>query len=162
MEHLRQLLNLFYPVKSDISEKKMMNYRKFFIPVLLLVFLPLFISCGEDDSLEDLGEAKVSFSDETYRVAESSEDGIRIPVSLDSPYHGGGSVQVNIEGGVIGEDYVVDKQSSSFNMTFSETSVLEFFTITPIDDDRLNTDVELEITLSNPTGSLKLGKNPYR
>ncbi|MFD1094569.1 hypothetical protein [Salegentibacter chungangensis] len=161
MEHLRQLLNLFYPVKSDISEKKMMNYRRIILPVLLLVILPLFIGCGEDDSLEDVGETKVSFSDETYRVAESSEEGIRIPVGLDSPYHTGGSVQVNIEGGVFGEDYVVDKQSSTFNITFAETSVLEFFTITPIDDDRLNTDVELEITLSNPTGSLMLGDKSF-
>lgn len=160
MEHLRQLLNLFYPVKLDISEKKIMNYQRIILPLFLLLFLPLFIGCGEDDSLEDTG-AQVSFSDETYRVAESSGEGIRIPVGLDSPYHTGGSVQVNIEGGVIGEDYVVDKQSSSFNITFSETSVLEFLTITPIDDNRLNTDVELEITLSNPTGGLKLGKNPF-
>ena len=135
----------------------MMKHTKFISGFILLLSILLLKSCSDDDSTRKLDKATVSFSDETYRIVESSEEPIRVPVGLDTPYHSGGTVQVTITGGVLGEDYNLDQPSNSFTINFSDTSVTQYFSITPVDDNRLNQDVELEIVLSEPTGSLKLG-----
>lgn len=158
MEHLRQLLNLFFKVLSEISEKQIMNLRKLTYSLIILIAF-LSVSGCDDNTLNDIG-AKVSFSDDTYRTPESA-DSIVIPVGLNTPYYSDGSVLVSIEGGTYGEDYITDKDGSSFRLEFENGKVQNKFQIRPIDNNVLNTDRELEIRLSDPTGGIQIGDFPF-
>lgn len=161
MEHLRQLLNLISPINFHIWESKMMNTQKIAFQVFLFGLFFTVLGCGNDDSLSDAGGPEVFFSDETYRIVESSPDPIRVPVNLDNGYHSGGSVTVSLEGAVLGEDYMLDQPGEKFELIFGESETTKFFTITPIDNIILNQDREIEIRLSNPSENFKLGQNRF-
>ena len=161
MEHLRQLLNLISPINFHIWESKMMNTQKIVFQVFLFGLFFTILGCGNDDSLSNVGGAEVFFSDETYRIVESTPDPIRIPVNLDNGYHSGGSVTVSLEGAVLGEDYTLDQPGETFELIFGESETTKFFNITPLDNAILNQDREIEIRLSNPSENFKLGQNRF-
>lgn len=160
MEHLRQLLNLFFKVLKDISEMKMMNQHINFFSVMILGVILGFTSCNDDDTLRGAGSANVSFSDETYRTLESA-DSIIVPIGLDSPYHSEGSVEISITNAIYGVDYTTDRDTSVFTLDFAEDEVHKEFQIKPIDNSVLNTDTELEIRITKTTGGIEVGKIPF-
>ena len=103
----------------------MISPKTFFRIFIFLIGSTYMTSCDDDQDLDGVGTAEATFSDETYRIAESTPNAIKIPVNVLSPYHSGGSVSISVDGGIYGEDYTTDRDTTDFDLEFSKNSTLE-------------------------------------
>ncbi|MDG5490068.1 Calx-beta domain-containing protein [Psychroserpens sp. SPM9] len=132
-----------------------MNTRLLLLSIIALI---AFTSCEEDD--ENLnGTGVVNFSITELVEVENATDPLVINVGIDNFNHSGGTIEVTISGADYGSDYDTSTGSATFTLDVSPQSLVSTFSIIPIDDDLIETDKVLTITLSSVTGALELGDN---
>lgn len=132
-----------------------MNTRNLLI--LLALFNFIFYSCEKDNNLSDVGIAKVSFADDTYRGVEGASEALSIPVGANTPYHSAGTVTIKITGGEYGVDYTTSSESDTVILEFADNSVTENLSIMPVDDNIVDADLVLELKIIETTGGLEVG-----
>ncbi|WP_228852999.1 Calx-beta domain-containing protein [Aegicerativicinus sediminis] len=125
--------------------------------LLFLGIITLFLGCEEDDN-NATGTAAVSFAYDNLREVEGATIPLSLNLGIDNYAHSGGSVTIDISGGNYGTDYETSEGSSSFNIDLEPNQLTASFTIQPIDDEVIEDDKVLTISISAVTGSLTLGE----
>ncbi|QLE02418.1 hypothetical protein HX109_12945 [Galbibacter sp. BG1] len=128
--------------------------RYLFVAIIILI---LAISCDEDDDNTSGGIAVVNFTFDSLREVENATEPMLVNLGLDNPYHGGGSVAVSIEGGEYGTDYTSNKGSGTFNLEIPANALVGSFTISPVDNENIDGNKELVISIGDAKGNLKVG-----
>lgn len=124
--------------------------------ICLLVFLT--ISCSEDDDTSNQ-TAIASFGyTEPLVELESATQALMIDIGFDSARHASGTIEVTISGAEYGAIYETSENASTFILEINENDLLKTFSISPIDNDVINEDIELTITLTNATGGIEIGE----
>lgn len=128
-------------------------------PLLFLAIAMIgFLSCEEDDeNLNEIGN--VSFSLDQLTEVENATDALAINMGIDSFNHSGGTIDVVITGGDYGTDYETSSGSANFTLDVAQQSLVSTFSIIPIDNDIIEPNTILTITLSAVSGALELGEN---
>ncbi len=121
--------------------------------MLALLFV-LALSCKKETE-EQTGI--VSLTIDNYREVEGATQAVPINLKIDQSLHRGGEVMVNVSGGIYGEDYETSAGSNEFSLTIAPNALFVNFSIQPIDDDLVEEDVQLTITLTSVSGDLELG-----
>ncbi|MDC1265566.1 hypothetical protein N8009_02100 [Flavobacteriaceae bacterium] len=117
-----------------------------------------FLSCEEDDeNLNEIGN--VSFSLDQLTEVENATNALAINMGIDSFNHSGGTIDVVITGGDYGTDYETSSGSANFTLDVAQQSLVSAFSIIPIDNDIIEPNTVLTITLSAVSGALELGEN---
>lgn len=125
---------------------------------LLLFSLVIFISC-EDEEDDQNGTGTVSFSLEEISEIENATQSLSLNVGVDNFNHAGGTFTVTVSGATYGTDYETSGGSASFVLTVPANNLTTSFSIIPVDNDVLDGNKTLTITLSDATGSLAIGEN---
>lgn len=135
--------------------------QRFMKPIIRytsLVFLLFIFSCNEDD--EDFsGTGTVNFSLEELQEVENATNALAINIGVDSFNHAGGTISVNISGATYGTDYETSAGSDNFTLEVGQGGLVTNFTLNPIDNDLIEGNKELTITLTEVSGALQLGEN---
>ena len=128
-------------------------------PLLFLAIAMIgFLSCEEDDeNLNEIGN--VSFSLDQITEVENATNALAINIGIDSFNHSGGTIDVVITGGDYGTDYETSSGSANFTLDVAQQSLVSTFSIIPIDNDIIEPNTVLTITLSAVSGALELGEN---
>ena len=128
-------------------------------PLLFLAIAMIgFLSCEEDDeNLNEIGN--VSFSLDQLTEVENATNALAINIGIDSFNHSGGTIDVVITGGDYGTDYETSSGSANFTLDVAQQSLVSTFSIIPIDNDIIEPNTVLTITLSAVSGALELGEN---
>ena len=127
------------------------------ICLCLLVFLT--ISCSEDDDSSN-GTAIASFGyTEPLVEIESATQELTIDIGFDNALHASGTLEVSITGAEYGTSYENSGGASTFTLEIDENDLLKTFSISPIDNDDINEDVNLTITLTGATGGIEIGES---
>ncbi|MFP4847070.1 hypothetical protein [Winogradskyella sp. PE311] len=120
-----------------------------------LLFL---ISCEDDDeNLNAIG--KVTFAITELVEVENATNPLNINVGIDSFNHAGGTIDISISGGDYGVDYETSEGSNSFTLDVEAQTLFSTFSLTPIDDQNIESNLPLTITITSVSGSLELGEN---
>lgn len=124
---------------------------------LLSLFLALFLlaACNEDDPE---GNGQVSFKVQNLLEVENATIPLAINVNIDNPYHGGGTINIAISGGAYGTDFETSAGSSDFTIDVAPNVLLSTFSISPIDDELVEEDLPLTVTITAANGNLQLGE----
>ena len=122
------------------------------------LFILIIFSCNEDD--EDFsGTGTVTFSIESLQEVENATSALAINIGIDSFNHAGGTIDVSIAGATYGTDYETSAGSDNFTLEVAQGGLVTSFGLNPIDNDLIEGNKELTITLTNVTGALQLGEN---
>lgn len=132
-----------------------MNITQFQTYLTILFFIFLFASCQKE---ETSGTAQVSFKTPTLVEVENATIPLTINVNIDNPYHGGGTINIAITGGVYGTDFETSAGSSEFTLEIAPNILLSAFSISPIDDEFIEDDLPLTVTITAVSGNLQLGE----
>ncbi|WP_452603228.1 hypothetical protein [Pontimicrobium sp. MEBiC06410] len=123
--------------------------------ILAIVFI---FSCEDDD--ENLnGTGIVNFTLDELVEIENATIPLNINLGVDTFNHGGGTVDVSISGANYGTDYETSGGSANFSIEIGQGSLSSSFSLTPIDNDTIDGNLNLTITITNATGALTLGEN---
>lgn len=125
---------------------------------MLLFSLVIFISC-EDEEDDQNGTGIVSFSLEEISEIENATQSLSLNVGVDNFNHAGGTFTVTVSGATYGTDYETSGGSASFVLTVPANNLTTSFSIIPVDNDVLDGNKTLTITLSDATGSLAIGES---
>ena len=132
-----------------------MKARFLLYSILAIVFV---FSCEDDD--ENLnGTGIVNFTLVELLEVENATIPLNINLGVDSFNHSGGTIDVSISGGTYGVDYETSIGSADFSVNVASGSLATSFSLIPIDNDTIDGDLNLTITLVNTTGALALGEN---
>ncbi|WP_298511148.1 Calx-beta domain-containing protein [uncultured Kordia sp.] len=122
------------------------------------VFLLIIFSCNDDEE-NFSGTGTVNFSLEQLQEVENATSALAINIGVDNFNHAGGTISVAISGATYGTDYETSSGSDNFTLTIGEGGLITSFSIQPIDNDAIEANKELTITLTDATGALILGEN---
>jgi len=128
---------------------------KNFLQYLFLALI-IFTACEEDDD-EPNGTATASFSIDNIVEVENATEGLSVNVGYDNAAHGGGTVSISVSGGTYGADYVTSGEAATFTLDVPASALLSTFSITPVDDDIIEDNVPLTVSISSVDGALSLG-----
>lgn len=132
-----------------------MNFKHvFFIAIAFLIFT----ACNDDEEIVNQ-QGVVNFTESQLVEVENATQSLSINIGVDQSNHGGGTVDVSIAGGEYGTDYTTSEDASDFTVTIEPIGLIGSFTILPIDNEDIEGNKNLVITLSNPTGDLILGED---
>jgi hypothetical protein len=118
----------------------------------------LFTSC-EDDEENLNGIGKVTFAITELVEVENATNPLNINIGIDSFNHAGGTIDISISGGDYGVDYETSEGSSSFTIDVEAQALFSTFSLSPIDDQNIESNLPLTITITGVSGSLELGEN---
>jgi len=128
--------------------------RTEYIFIALLVIL--LVGCRKE---EDEIKGIVSFSETSFELSEDFEEEIELDILVNRVNHNGGTVQLSIEGGSYGEDYVTSFGSEATNVNIAAGEIKQTLTLQLVDDEQIEENMILNVALDEPTGSLQLGAN---
>lgn len=122
-----------------------------------LLTLPLLgsLSC-EKEAAEGIGVVALTLDE--LREVEGATQALTVNIKITGSTHSGGEVGVSISGGSYGEDYETSTGASDFTLTVEPNALFANFSIQPIDDDQIEEDVVLNISLISVSGGLELGE----
>lgn len=129
------------------------------IRFLLLSIIALLCvhSCEEDD--ENLnGTGKVSFSNIDLIEVENATIPLGVNIAINTYNHSGGTIEVLISGANYGTDYESSKGSASFTLEVEPQTLVATFSISPIDNEVIEDNKNLVITLASTSGAIELGE----
>ncbi|WP_158269114.1 Calx-beta domain-containing protein [Kordia periserrulae] len=127
---------------------------------LYMVFFCILIifSCNEDD--EDFsGTGTANFSITSLQEVENATSALAINIGIDNFNHAGGTISVAISGATYGTDYETSAGSDTFTLDVAQGGLITSFSIQPIDNDAIEANKQLTITLTDATGALTIGDN---
>ncbi len=123
--------------------------------ILAIVFI---FSCEDDD--ENLnGTGIVNFTLEELVEVENATIPLNINLGIDTFNHSGGTVDISISGADYGTDYETSSGSSNFSIEIEQGSLASSFSLTPIDNETIDGNLNLTITIISVTGALTLGES---
>lgn len=124
---------------------------------LSIFTLLLIASCDEDDEvLNQTGN--VSFTLEELVEIENATIPLNVNIGIDNFNHSGGAIEVSITGGNYGVDYETSTGDANFTINVEQRSLLASFSVTPLNNDTIDGNLDLVITLVSTSGSLALGE----
>ena len=122
-----------------------------------LAFLLLFLACKNDDE-NFSGTGIVNFTLEELVEVENTTSALAVNIGVDSFNHSGGTISVSISGGNYGTDYETNTGSANFDLEIAPGGLISNFTLQPIDDETIEGNTVLTITLTQASGALQLGE----
>lgn len=131
-----------------------MKFR--FFDSLIALSLLLLVSC-QDDQSDSSGTATVNFSYDLLREVEGATQPLTINIGIDGYNHPEGTISIDITGGDYGSDYTTNEGSASFDLDVPANALLANFSIQTLNDDVIENDKTLSITIAKVTGGLTLG-----
>ncbi len=132
-----------------------MNIRLLLLSILMLSFI---VSCEEDDNNLD-GTGIVGFSISELVEIENATNSLTVNVGINDYNHAGGAISVSITGADYGSAYETSEGSADFILDVAPQALVSTFAIIPVDDDLIQDDKVLTITLTSTTGALEIGEN---
>lgn len=130
---------------------------KFRLLLLSIIALSCIQSC-EDDEENLNGTGEVSFTNTVLVEVENATIPLGVNIGIDNFNHGGGAINVSITGATYGTDYESSEGSDSFIIEVEPQALVATFTINPIDNDVIESNKNLVITITSVSGSLALGE----
>ncbi|APY08227.1 hypothetical protein BWZ20_07890 [Winogradskyella sp. J14-2] len=122
-----------------------------------MLFLVCILACEDDDENTN-GTGVINFSLIELVEVENATSSLTLNIGIDNFNHSGGIIDVSITGGNYGVDYETSQGSSNFALEVEPQSLVSTFSINPIDDDVIEDDVVLIITITAASGALELGE----
>lgn len=132
-----------------------MKIRLLLLSILTLTFI---VSCEEDDNALN-GTGKVGFTLSELVEIENATSGLTVNVGINDYNHAGGTISVSITGADYGSAYETSEGSANFILDVAPQALVSTFSIIPVDDDLIQDDKVLTITLTSTTGALEIGEN---
>ena len=132
-----------------------MKLRLILLSIITLAFIQ---SCEENDESIN-GTGTVNFSLTELVEVENATSGLILNIGVDSFNHSGGTIDVAISGGDYGSDFETSTGSASFTLDVAAQSLFTSFSLIPVDNDIIEQDKTLTITLTGASGSLELGNS---
>lgn len=127
------------------------------VSLLFLTAIILLVSCSKDETKSVTG--KIKFATADLIEVEGATIPLGINLSIDSYYHKGGTVHIDVTGGNYGSDYTLSSGSSSFEIQVNPGSLLASFSVTTINDNLVEGDVDLVFTITSVSGDLIIGND---
>ncbi|AJR04902.1 Calx-beta domain-containing protein [Siansivirga zeaxanthinifaciens] len=131
-----------------------MRHRIFYS---IIFFAALVITACQKDDNDTSGIGKVSFALDKLVEVENATLPLGINIGIDSFNHAGGTVDIEISGATYGTDYTTSTGSASFTIEVGAQNLVSSFSISPVDDEIIESNKVLTITLTNASGNLELG-----
>ncbi|TMM29088.1 hypothetical protein FDT66_11920 [Polaribacter aestuariivivens] len=125
--------------------------------LLLTIVTFLFLSSCEDTENENTGTAIANFSVTELIEIENATSALNINIGLDNFNHAGGKVNIEISGGTYGTDFTTSTESASFELDIEAGSLVSVFTISPVDNELIEEDKTLTITMTSASGAIEVG-----
>jgi len=125
--------------------------------LLLSIVTFLFLSSCEDTENENTGTGIANFSVTELIEIENATSALNINIGLDNFNHAGGKVNIEISGGTYGTDFTTSKESASFELDVEAGSLVSVFTISPVDNELIEEDKTLTITMVSASGAIEVG-----
>ena len=125
---------------------------------LSLFIFALTVSCEEDDQ-ELNGTGIVNFTLDDLVEVENTTSPLNVNIGIDSYNHSGGTIEVSISGADYGTDYTTSEESASFSLDVAPQNLISTFSIIPIDNEAIEGNKVLTITLTGVSGALQLGES---
>lgn len=125
----------------------------FFIAILIFI-----ASCNDDENSAN-GTGIASFSLSEISEIENANQALTLNVGIDNFNHSGGTLNIDITGATYGADYETSGGSASFALEVPANNLITSFSIIPVDNDVLDGNKTLTITISSATGNLEVGEN---
>ncbi len=125
------------------------NYLLFFLAATFLS------ACEKEEEVNETG--KVYFATSDIREVENASIPLGINIGIDNAFHRGGTIELDITGGTYGTDFTTSGEASTFTLEVAPGALYAGFSIQPVDDEIIEDDKTLAITIRNTTGSLELG-----
>ena len=132
-----------------------MKIKLLLLSILTLTFI---VSCEEDDNALN-GTGIVGFTLSELLEIENATSGLTVNVGINDYNHAGGTISVSITGANYGSDYETSLGSASFSLEVVPQSLVATFSITPLDNDIIEQNKVLSITITSVSGALELGEN---
>ena len=132
-----------------------MKIRLLLLSILMLSFI---VSCEEDDNNLD-GTGIVGFSISELVEIENATNSLTVNVGISQYNHAGGTISVSITGADYGSAYETSEGSADFILDVAPQALVSTFSIIPVDDELIQPDKVLTITLTSTTGALEVGEN---
>jgi len=126
--------------------------------LLSIITLTFIVSCEEDDNALN-GTGIVGFTLSELLEIENATSGLTVNVGINDYNHAGGTISVSITGANYGSDYETSLGSASFSLEVVPQSLVATFSITPLDNDIIEQNKVLSITITSVSGALELGEN---
>ncbi|MBT8219045.1 MAG: hypothetical protein KJP00_04440 [Bacteroidia bacterium] len=137
---------------------KVMQLMKSNFNLLIILFSILsltIVSCDDDDP--EVDPISITFNGSSGSIAENSATPFTVTINSSIAAPGDGSVDVSITGANYGTQYTNSVGSASFTASFTQGASFASFTLSPVDNNDVDGDKVLTITLSNPSGLVELG-----
>ncbi|MDB9720629.1 hypothetical protein OAE03_02030 [Winogradskyella sp.] len=132
-----------------------MKTRLLLLSILTLTFI---VSCEEDDNALNV-TGIVGFTLSELVEIENATSGLTVNVGINDYNHAGGTISVSITGADYGLAYETNEGSADFILDVAPQALVSTFSIIPVDDDLIEDDKVLTITLTSITGALEIGEN---
>lgn len=133
-----------------------MNYTQYSTLLIFFFGFICFCSCSSDEEANGIGQ--VSFKVDNLVEVENATIPLAINVNIDNPYHGGGTLNIGVSGGAYGTDFETSAGSSDFMIDVAPNVLLSTFSISPINDELIEDDLLLTVTITAASGNLQLGE----
>ena len=127
--------------------------------ILSIVSCIAILSCDQDDDNNTNGTGVVDFTLTDLVEVENATLPMTINIGIDNYNHAGGTIELAITGAEYGTDFTTSKESATFTLDVAAQSLVSSFSISPVDDDEIEQNKILTITITNVTGALQLGEN---
>lgn len=126
--------------------------------IITILLSSLFFTCAKDE-VQANGTGVANFSLKEISEVENATSALGINIGIDSYDHAAGTISVSVTGGEYGTDFETSAGSASFDLEVDANSLLETFSIQPVDDDVIEDNKTLTITLTDASGGIELGEN---
>ncbi|MFH4967715.1 Calx-beta domain-containing protein [Gaetbulibacter sp. M240] len=126
--------------------------------IITILLSTLYFTC-EKDEVQSNGTGVANFSIKEITEVENATTALGINIGIDAYNHAAGTISVSVTGGEYGTDFETSAGSASFELEVDANSLLETFSIQPVDDDLIEDNKTLTITLTDATGGIELGEN---
>ncbi|GAA4280781.1 Calx-beta domain-containing protein [Gaetbulibacter aestuarii] len=126
--------------------------------IITILLSALYFTCAKDE-VQANGTGVANFSLKEITEVENATTALGINIGIDAYNHAAGTISVSVTGGEYGTDFETSAGSASFDLEVDANSLLETFSIQPVDDDLIEDNKTLTITLTDATGGIELGEN---
>lgn len=127
------------------------------ILALTLVISTLF-SCNEKEE-DPIEIGVVNFATDKIIETEAATQPLIINLGINSYYHQGGTVHIDVTGANYGTDYTLSTGSSSFDLEIKPGKLISTFSITTLNNVLVEGSKNLTFTITSATGGLQVGNN---
>ena len=133
------------------------NHSLSLLLLAVLSVMTILISCNDDEEVS-VDKVSLAFPTDSVTFDENSGES-KTAIVLSEAAKGTGSVTIQLSGATYGTDYttIPDGSSGSVTIEVEEGTLFRSFSLIPVDNDELDGNKSVTLTMTEATGSVELG-----